>query len=534
MTDSAAPTPRQFVRCPQCGERLGVRSEDAGRKARCGKCSTVFTIGQAAEKPRAKPASGSAEPAANDDFWDERRRPALVTFECSLCQTRISARTADIGQEVKCPDCGRKNVVPPPPKPKVRVTPAAMDGEQYELAERDEEFERIEPAAALQLIPVECRLCQTLMYATPDRVGQELRCPDCGAMTKIRPATVAKPKASVLMPDGQDYVLDPKSKPTKRYVPVPVAARDAEIHSHVRATTVGPDGRLIVQKTEFERPERPKCPLISGVWRMLFTQEIIARWVMMSILFGAAAWLILDSIMTPVVSVAAIAGMMLMLAGVGMLVLWLTFAAPTCLTIIAESAEGHDRFMDAPSWSPLDWLGETVQFAAAVGCAGGIGAAITWALSASAQAAGVALPREAMAAIAALGPVLVLPLALLGTMLENSAFAVISPRTISTVFKCPGPWLLFYVESALLVAAAVAACLVVVAAHENGLIALPFIIMGAAVVYMRLLGRLAWWISEATAVEEDEDFHDESAAAHPHLAAARREAHERRRRGEAD
>jgi hypothetical protein len=67
-----------------------------------------------------------------------------------------------------------------------------------------------------------------------------------------------------------------------------------------------------------------------------------------------------------------------------------------------------------------------------------------------------------------------------------------------------------------------------------GLAALPLVIMGTATVYMRLAGRLAWWISEATAVEEDEEFHDETAAAHPHLAAARKAEHERKRRGEAE
>jgi DNA-directed RNA polymerase subunit M/transcription elongation factor TFIIS len=533
VTDAATPTPRQFVCCPQCGERLGVRAEDAGRKARCGKCGTVFTVGQAAEKPgtQAATAPPAPTPAQDDDFWNDRRRPVLVTFECSLCQTRISARVGEVGTQVKCPDCGRKNVVPPPPKPKTTVAPAAMGGEQYELAERDEAA----PSAPPTLVPVECRLCQTLMYTTPDRVGHEIRCPDCGVMTKVRPAPLKKPKAPVLTADGEDYLLDPKSKPTKRHVPVPVALRDAELHSHARATTVGPDGRLIVQRPNYKRPVRPKNPLVTGVWPMLVTQEVIARWLMTSIAFGFAGWFLYSALVPAVSGVAqGIMGIFMAIIGALLSVLWLLFAAPTFLTIVAESAEGHDEIMEPPSWSPFDWMGECVQLAAAIGCASGVGAAIAWGLSAGAQAADVALPREAMAAIAAVGPLLVFPLAMLGTMLENTALAVISPRAISTLVKCPGPWLLFYVETALLVAAATAACFGVVVADESGAIALPVIIMGAAVVYTRLLGRLAWWISEATAVAVDEEFVDESESAHPHLAAARRAAHEKRRRGETE
>jgi DNA-directed RNA polymerase subunit M/transcription elongation factor TFIIS len=533
------------VRCPGCGERLGVRPADEGKKARCGKCGLVFVI-EGAEKRKAengKP-EDAAEPKAADEnvprpqFDDDL--PASVTFACSLCDTRITAASRNAGKKVKCPDCGRVNVIPAPEKPKAKKAPAAMSGEQIELQGADartwEDQQTTAPPPAVVLHPVECKLCATLMYATDEQIGRELKCPDCGTLTVAkRSAPKTKPKLPELV--GKEYELDPASKPTKRYVPVPVAVRDAEMHAHVRATTVGPDGRLIVKKEEMlGRPVMPKIPLVTGVWRMLVTQEVIARWIMMSILFGGAGWLVSSSLLTPLSGAAtAIGGIFQMLMGAAVLIMWLTFAGPTFLTIVGESADGHDKFHDAPFWSPLEWMGECVQVAVAIGAAGLVGTGIGWGAMAAFAAAGVTLPREAVAVIAAVGPVLVFPLALLGTFLENATLGVVSPRLLSTLVKCPGPWLLFYVESALLVAAAMGACYGLARTESPlGFAALPLIIMGAATVYMRLAGRLAWWISEATAVEEDEEFHDETAAAHPHLAAARKAAHERRRRGEAE
>jgi DNA-directed RNA polymerase subunit M/transcription elongation factor TFIIS len=537
-----------FVRCPGCGERLGVRAADAGKKARCGKCGLVFVIEAKGEGGGGKAEGrGDLERANPQAAEDEAPRPqfdddlpASVTFACSLCDTRITAATRNVGKKVKCPDCGRVNVIPPPEKPKAKKAPAAMSGEQIELLDADvrtwEDQQTTAPPPAAVLHPVECKLCATRMYATDEQIGRELKCPDCGTLTVAkRSAPKMKPKLPELV--GKEYELDPESKPTKRYVPVPVAVRDAEMHAHVRATTVGPDGRLIVKKEEMlGRPVMPKIPLITGVWRMLVTQEVIARWIMMSILFGGAGWLVSSSILTPLSGAAtAIGGIFQMLMGAAVLIMWLTFAGPTFLTIVGESADGHDKFHDAPFWSPLEWMGECVQVAVAIGAAGLVGTGIGWGAMAAFAAAGVTLPREAVAVIAAVGPVLVFPLALLGTFLENATLGVVSPRLLSTLVKCPGPWLLFYVESALLVAAAMGACYGLVRSESPlGLAALPLVIMGTATVYMRLAGRLAWWISEATAVEEDEEFHDETAAAHPHLAAARKAEHERKRRGEAE
>jgi DNA-directed RNA polymerase subunit M/transcription elongation factor TFIIS len=524
------PSPQKFVRCPGCREQLGVRPEDAGRRAKCSKCGKVFLIGGGSSDVTV-PANSSASPIGPvAPLPPEPNVPEFVTFECSLCQTRMSARIADVGRMAACPDCGRRNKIPPPPKPKQVKPPAALSGEQYDLWGVDE-TPWLGAANEPKLIPVECRLCQTLMYATEAQEGAEMKCPDCGALTKIVRPKPKRPGSIVPVLPSDDYDLDLESAPTPRHTPIPVSLRDAELHEHARATTVGPDGRLIVQKRDdYKRPERPAVPLIQGVWRMLFTQEVIARWIMMSISFGFAAWFLYSALFPAMGSVAqGIMAIFMAAIGAGLSVVWLTFAAPSCLTIVGESAEGHDVIHDAPTWSPLEWMGESMQLATSLAAAGLAGALPSWGLAWAFQQASVPLRPEVVAGIGAVGPLLVFPLALLGTMLENTALGVISPRLLVTLVRCPGPWLLFYAESAILATATGGALYGVSLGGTAGVIAAPLITMGAMVVYMRLLGRLAWWISDATAVEEDDQFVDEAEAAHPHLAEERRAERERRK-----
>jgi DNA-directed RNA polymerase subunit RPC12/RpoP len=491
VTESKASSPRKFVSCPGCGERLGVRPEDAGRQARCAKCGHVFGIGAAGHAGDAPPA---AAPAAAP-VVPEEPLPALVSFECSLCQTRITAMTVDVGRKVACPDCGRKNVIPPPPKAKKAVTPAAMEGEQYELWGVDEA--PMGKVATRELYAFDCRVCQTMMYATQKQLGLYMTCPDCGARTIAKPhKTPAKPKGSFLVPAGQEYQLDELAPPEPRPFAMPIAIRDAELHRSARATTVGPDGRLIVQvKEERDRRQaRPAVPLVQGAWRMLATEEVIARGIFISIVFGVAAWLFNDSVNTPVAGVAAIASMGLMVAFVGASVLWLSFAAPFFLAIIAESSEGHDRLHEPPVWSPLDWFMEGFYFLAA-SFAAGLPALGVWKLTAE-------LPPETQTPLIAAVVLLIFPLALLGALLEDTPFGVVSPKLLGTLPRCAGPWLLFYVETTAMWALAALAAWGLMRAGDWGVLPLPFIAMGALITYMRLLGRLGWWIGDVLPAAE--------------------------------
>ncbi|HMP08533.1 MAG TPA: hypothetical protein PJ982_19465, partial [Lacipirellulaceae bacterium] len=422
--------------------------------------------------------------------------PATVTFECSLCQTRITALTVDVGRRVACPDCGRKNIIPPPPKPKQAVVPAAMEGEQYELWGVDEV-----PAGGYgdkELFPFECRVCQTLMYATREQFGMYQTCPDCGVRTIAKPQK-RRSAALPLVSPGEEYQLDESTVPEPRPYVVPLAVRDAELHTSTRATSVGPDGRLIVQRLpeRERRPVRPAVPLVQGVWRMLATQEVIARWVMLSLAGGAAGWFAHDALSGPAGGLAGFAGILFMVMAVVLTALWASMAAPLFLAMVSESAEGNDRLLEPPVWTSFDWLWEILYL---VNAAAGAGL-----LALGAWKAPWPMPEELRVGLTALVVLLTFPVMLLGAMLEGSPFGVLSPRLWGTLLRSAGPWLLFYVESAALWGLAAAAGWAVMNAGDLGVLVLPPLAMGTVLLYMRLLGRLGWWLAEGPSLGEDDE-----------------------------
>jgi hypothetical protein len=372
-----------------------------------------------------------------------------------------------------------------------------MVGEQLEVWGLDETPAIGKSSAPPRLHPVECKLCQTLMYATEAQIGRKLQCPDCGTFTVAQRTEPPKPRGPAFVDPGEEYDVDAAQAPPPRPVPVPIALRDAELHATARATTVGPDGRLIVHKdADLERrPVRPAVPLVQGVWRMLFTEEVLARGLMISILFGGAAWFVIDSINTPMASVAAIAGIFLMLMGVGLSVLWMSFAAPLFLAIVSASSEGHDRLHEPPEWSPFDWFVEGAYLIMPMVAAGWPAFAV-WQLGSS-------LPVWAQVAIGGGAALVIFPLAMLGVLLESTPFGVISPKLLATLGRCAGPWLLFYFESAALAALAGAAGWALLQTSGWGVFVLPILAMGASLAYMRLLGRLAWWIGDAMPEAEE-------------------------------
>jgi hypothetical protein len=197
--------------------------------------------------------------------------------------------------------------------------------------------------------------------------------------------------------------------------------------------------------------------------------------------------------------------------GAALSLLWVSFAAPYFLTIVGESAEGHDKLYDAPAWSPFDWLGDGMYLLVPTAAAAMPGMA-AWSL-------GAPLPGAALIGAGVGAAWLIFPVAMLGALLESTPAGVLSPRLMSSLVRAPGPWLLFYLETALLAGAVGAAAWGIITAGPTAAWTLALIGMAAAVLYMRLLGRLAWWLSESMPELEIEDRKDDAAAAHPHLAA---------------
>lgn len=494
-----------YVECPDCGERLAVRAEDRGRRGRCQQCGRVFRIGGSA--PGARPAGVQATapapivpPAA-----------ATVTFSCSLCQTRITAATANVGKTVKCPDCGRRNVIPAPPKPAAKRAPAAMSGDQFELWGVDEAPTSAQIVARTPVLhPVECRLCQTLMYATERQIGTKLKCPDCGALTLAKARTDKKPPKSVLVPEGEEYQLDDVPEPPVTLAPVALSPMEQQFREASQIPAVvaamAAERQRVVEPPK-QRPQRPRNPLMTGVLRMIFTQEIIARWIALALLLGVTGQLLAESLLSPMQGMAEAIKIIFSALGVAAAGVWMAMAGPLFVAVVGESSAGNDELYEPPKFLAFDWFGELFTAAMAIGMAALVATGV-WRLTGLA-ADDAAIPTSVRAAIAGATFVLIFPVTMLSALLEGSPLGVISPKLLATLGRCPGPWLLFYAEAFILAAfVGVAAWLLL--PQQPGppppsfTWGLPPVLLGALLVAMRLLGRLAWWISDAMPEEDEE------------------------------
>lgn len=494
-------SPPLWMACPKCGERLAVRAEDEGKRGRCQKCGEIFRI----ERPSAEPSAPLPpdEPGPEPDFDD---RPALVSFLCELCQTRITTSSTNVGQKIKCPDCGRANVIPQPTPKAGPNIPAAMSGEQYGLWGVDEApLPAKQAAAATRRHPVHCLRCGTLMYARDEHIGKKLKCPDCGALTMAKASAPAMAKKSVLVEPGEEYQLDESRLRAETPAPAPLspqeaAVRDASVIPAVATAMAAHKARII--EPPKPRPTRPKNPLVTGVGRMLFTQELIARWIASALVFGIAAQMGGEALLTPIQGMAEAIKIVFSALAVATGAIWLAMTGPLMVVIVGESADGNDQLQQPPNLLAFDWFAELGSAVMATSISGLL------ALGASALMSFTPAPAIVKVCVVASVVLLVYPFALLSTLLEGSPFGVVSPKLMTTLGRCAGPWALFYLETFCLAAIVGVTGYFLSPSTWNGppealVWGASFVAIAALLIDMRLLGRLAWWISDAMPDDEN-------------------------------
>jgi DNA-directed RNA polymerase subunit M/transcription elongation factor TFIIS len=476
----------------------------AGRQGRCIKCGAEFTVpGEAgAHKERR---------VREIDLEDKPQTPQYIAVECRVCQTRMYGRPHQVGQKLKCPDCGALTEVPPPPPPKRKNIPAALEGEQYELWEADEQPLPSQLIATQpRFIAVKCRQCDTLMYATEDRVGQTIACPDCGTKHKVPPPFAAKPTRSVMAPDAQTPKLDPAAAPGERPAFSPVFSIEM-LHDRERETEIAAT-RELERRTGKKildahgRPIMPPVPLITGSLRMILTEEIIARWIMLSLVLGFAGQFLAEALFTPIQGMAEAIKLIFTFLGGALILTWFAMAAPLIVAIVGESSDGEDKLNQPPRLLAFDWFGELFSVFMAGSIAGLCGAG-AWQMSRLMQ-----LEFTISTVISTIVVLVLFPMALLSTLLEGTPLGVFSPRLATSFARCPGAWLLFYIETFALAALVGGAALAIAnALHLRPGDETTFIwfvgpiAIAALLIDMRLLGRLAWWISERIPEEEEVD-----------------------------
>src|SRR5215212_98004 len=363
------------VACPGCGSPLAVPRSIIGKRARCAACSLAFTIPAPTNKA-IKPAPGKTPPPKTQEMAPPA--PEHVGFDCRVCNTRLFARTEDVGKKLKCPDCGALTEIPPPPPPKPKNMPAALEGEQYELWGADEQPLPSEMIAAEpKTVTLKCRRCDTIMHPMVNLVGQPVRCPDCGTtnIVPLPPRPVVRP--SVLAPDSQTPWLDPDAHPGERPLILPPSG--AMLHEE----QFEDEYRQALEKSQRTgkpmeidhrgRPIMPRWPLISGVFPFLFSRAIPVVWLVLSLAFAAATWVLMTGYTMASSGTNPFTGVF-MIAGGSALLMVTTAAAYSCLLqIIMESSEGNRTVYHWPTLTDwlvsLLWLGVAVPMSALPGWA---------------------------------------------------------------------------------------------------------------------------------------------------------------------
>lgn len=467
----------------------------SGKRGRCAKCHQPFTVPKVRQRP-----------------VPLEEMPQYIGVDCRLCGTRMYGGPDQIGKELKCPDCGARTVLPPPPKPKPKNIPEAMFGEQYELWEPDEApLPTALVAQQPSLIAVKCRRCDTLMYATAQQVGQQMSCPDCGMKHVVPAPPREKPKPSVLVPDEQMPVLDASASPGER-PPVMIPPRhkmeyeEQQETEYARALEEARRSGRPMRVDHRGRPIMPRQPLLTGVWPMLLTEEVIARWVLLSVVLGFAGQFLSEALLTPIQGVLEVYKLFLVVMGILSAAAWLAMAAPLMVAIVGHSADGQDRLHQVPRLLAFDWFSELFSVFFAGSLAGLCGLAawylvrwVTWSPVVS-------------VVVVVMVVVLVFPFALLSTLLEGTPLGVVSPRLVSSLWRCKGGWLLFYAQTVALAAVVgSAAWLLARSIRLDASGAATFLwflgplVIAALLLEMRLLGRLAWWIRERVPEREVEE-----------------------------
>jgi DNA-directed RNA polymerase subunit RPC12/RpoP len=474
---SMPPSAGQSWTCTACGANLPIRAEHVGRKCRCDRCGLVFFV------------------QATDGFTTgtSKAGTSKASIEISLRrQTKPAHPSTTKGQtsaKKRKPMSGGK--LPPNTSDDLW----SMD-ELWDVEDAPSPSQLIDQQP--ELYPIICELCQTLMYATEGQLGTRLVCPDCGRKTvakKPPPKPIRKPAPRV-----EGYELDVASAPGPRPSAVPTIVRreleqaqrerDSKTQKKKRASKENP-AQPSPQVYTGSRPKMPKIPLLQGVGLMLRSGPIMVRWLVLSIGLFMIGWLVSWTITFMATPLMRSFALCLIVVAFMIGTLWMMGAAAIWLAILKDSSDGNDQLYHPPDIVFQEWMGALIYVVFAAAIAACPVSLIMMAISDA--------PPWLRVGVVAAAWLVGFPLVLLSMLEIGSPLAIFSPRLFASLLGSPGPWLLFYMESTLLVAG--------FAGASYGLLQLspqlaPIIdpaIVALTFIYFRLLGRLAWWLSEREA-----------------------------------
>jgi hypothetical protein len=390
-------------------------------------------------------------------------------------------------QSVSCPFCESR--VPVPSLEQARRERATRGPlpvpviEEYAIAETDDAAPP-KPASRLSrpasksadatpaLVRLECPTCHELIDARVESTPGSAPCPFCGAMVSV-----------------------PDRKTVAGWQAAKIAPRNAEAIGEYATGAVVPTlplraGGLFDKLAEIRRevaPPPPRWTFFSGVFTFPWRQEVHIRWAYMTVGFTAIA--IIGLVVKGITASFSGIGSGVALAFFLMPIIWvsfmtLSFSAACCLCVLESTAAGLDRIEAWPDPQWKEWMAQLIY----LGWIGAIPLAASYGLACLAGLAG------ARVELAFPGFLFVLyPIALMSALEANSIWVPLTLPILSSLFRWWWAWLSFYILTGLLAAGLGGVFLYSVSSSQDLLqLLLGPLVAAAALIYFRLLGRLAW------------------------------------------
>lgn len=472
--------------CPSCGGRVKVPPSQAGQTCQCPKCNAKIV---APGKPDQQPER--SQQAVDDDFFAEapvaQPTPAPVRSHVQAksqqkTESRASReppRSAQTGAEKAA-----QNEAKPAPPPQQRT-------------------ERLE-------FGIECGLCATRLYATLDQVGKTLNCPDCHSKVLVKaPKKLPEPARNNEWDEEGDFQLsEPVERPKSEYIPEEGMASDsADEAAGVKvdakaAPRPSPAGNIVadtarqtmakaeaeVEATERAKPVLPDQPFKTDILSFFFDPATGARWLVLTLMgHGFVAALGLAWALAHGGGIQQFGAVFLSVIVVGLGLGYMLLASACSVAIIQDTANGYDKIEQWPGANISEWMLDGFFVINSLLASASPGAL--------AMCAGVMSGWNAVFAGTAT-TVAFFPILVLSALEQASPLGFASPAIWKSLRAARPRWVKFYLLSAGLAIVGLLAGSLLATANFflSGLSCAALTAIG--MVYFRLLGRLAWCISE--------------------------------------
>jgi hypothetical protein len=305
-------------------------------------------------------------------------------------------------------------------------------------------------------------------------------------------------RPSVLAPDALTPQLDPNAHPGERPLvlpPSPGMLHDDRFEDEYRRAKEKSERTGRPMEIDHRgRPIMPRWPLLSGVFSFVLSPGVPVVWLLTSMGFAAAAWLLITGIEVANSEAGAFIGVPKIGGGAAILMMTIAAAYSCLLQIIMESSEGNRVIHHWPVFT--DWLASLLWFGVAVP----MSALPGWVIG---RIPGVGNDPYIAPAITAASILIFTPIVMLSQLDINSPAGLLSGRILGSLLRCAFSWMFFYFEIALLATICGGATYLVLKNYPNSYLWLVLLYMAALLLFARLLGRLAWRLAEAMPIEDE-------------------------------